>query len=96
MRAQSIMQTEKKCFQTGRTDNLHCHHIYHGANRKISDKHGFWVWLTGEWHNQDSRIDVHHNIEFDRYLKRECQKKYEETHSREEFLNLIGKSYLED
>jgi hypothetical protein len=90
----SIMQTEKKCFQTGRTDSLHEHHIYYGKNRKISEQNGFKVWLTGEWHNQDSRIDVHHNIEFDRYLKRECQKKYEETHSRAEFMALIGKSYL--
>lgn len=94
--SKSIMQKEKKCFQTGRTDNLQKHHIYFGnPNRKISDKHGFWVWLTGEWHNQDSRIDVHHNHEFDMFLKRECQKRYEELgHSREEFRELIGKSYL--
>ena len=90
----SILQDEKKCFQTGRTDNLHEHHIYFGANRKVSEKNGFKVWITGEWHNQDSRIDVHHNIEFDRHLKRLCQAKYEETHSREEFMQLVGKSYL--
>jgi hypothetical protein len=94
MRADSIMQAEKKCFQTGRTDNLHCHHIFGAANRKISDKNGFWVWLTGEWHNQDSRIDVHHNIEFDQYLKRECQERFEETGNREDFVKLIGRSYL--
>ena len=27
-------------------------------------------------------------------LKRHCQMKYEETHSREEFMALIGKNYL--
>lgn len=92
--AASIMQSEKKCFQTGRTDNLHKHHIYFDANRIVSEENGFWVYLTGEWHNQDSRIDVHHNIEFDNHLKRECQKKFEESHSRAEFVGLIGKNYL--
>lgn len=90
----SILQENKECFQTGRTDNLHIHHIYMGANRKISDENGFWVWLTGAWHNQDPRIDVHHNIEFDRYLKRTCQAKFEETHSRDEFMALIGENYI--
>ena len=28
--------------------------------------------------------------------KRVCQRKYEETHSREAFIRLIGKSYLDD
>lgn len=92
---ESILQSEKVCFQTGRTDNLHEHHIYFGkGQREISEANGFKVWLTSEWHNQDSRIDVHHNREFDIFLKQECQKKFEETHSREEFVELIGKSYL--
>lgn len=93
-RATSILQTDKKCFITGRTDNLQCHHIYFSSNRKVSDKHGFWVWLTGEHHNQNSRIDVHHNREFDLKLKRICQEKYQETHYKYEFMQLIGKSYI--
>lgn len=95
--SKSILQNEKVCYQTGRTDNLHKHHIYYGRGvRAISDKHGFWVWLTGEWHNEDSRIDVHHNPNcgLDTQLKIECQRKYESTHSRDEFIRLIGKSYL--
>lgn len=95
MRAESILQTEKKCYLTGSTYNLHIHHIYFGKNRKISDESGFWVWLTGEYHNQDSRIDVHHNRDLDLKLKRECQRKYEESRSREEFLKLIGRNYLD-
>ena len=31
--------------------------------------------------------------ELDLYLKRTCQSKYEETHTREEFIKLIGKNY---
>jgi len=91
---ESIMQTEKKCYITGRIDNLHQHHIYFGKNREISDKYGFWVWLTGEYHNQDSRKDVHHNRSFDLQLKEDCQRKFEQTYTREQFRKLIGKSYL--
>jgi hypothetical protein len=98
MRAPSIMQTDKVCFQTGRTDNLHLHHIYEGnGRRKISDENGFWVWLTAEWHNGDSRICVHShpNEGLDLQLKQECQRVYESMgHTREEFRALIERSYL--
>ncbi len=66
-----------------------------GKNRKISDRHGFWVWLTGEYHNQDNVLGVHfNNTELKEKLQRECQAKFEETHSRKEFMKLIGKNYL--
>lgn len=93
--SKSILQNEKECFITKSTNNLHKHHIFFGvANRKISEKNGFWVWLEGKYHNQDSKVDVHHNKKFDLYLKCKCQAKYEETHTREEFIKLIGKNYL--
>ena len=98
MRKPSIMQTDKECWQTGRTDNLALHHIYEGnGRRQVSDENGFWVWLTADWHNGDSRISVHsHPMEgLDLQLKQECQRTYERLgHSREEFVALIGKSYL--
>ena len=34
------------------------------------------------------------NIELDLELKRECQRAFEEDHTRAEFIRLIGKSYL--
>lgn len=43
-----------------------------------------------------SNEGVHFNRELDLKLKRECQEKFEETHSREEFMKIIGKNYLED
>lgn len=92
---QSILQTEKECYITGQTNNLQKHHIFFGnPNRKISEKSGFWVWLRWDWHNGAS-YGVHFNRELDLALKRECQERYEETHSREEFIRLIGKNYLE-
>ena len=93
--AKSILQSEKKCFITGSTENLHRHHIYFGANRRISEENGFYVWLIPEYHNM-SDYGVHFDKAFDLRLKQECQRKYEETHSREEFIALIGRNYLED
>ena len=91
----SILQSEKVCYLTGSTYNVHRHHIYAGSRRPISEREGFWVWLTGYYHNQ-SNAGVHgkDGHELDWKLKQDCQRKYEETHSREEFMRLIGKNYL--
>lgn len=89
----SILQDEKKCYVTELTSGLHKHHIYGAANRKISEANGFWVWLIPEYHDMSDK-GVHFNKEFDSLLKQECQAKFEETHSREEFMDLIGRSYL--
>ena len=92
---QSILQDEKVCFLTGSTENLDKHHIYFGGNRKISDKNGFWVWLRHDYHIADSPNRTPHNDrEVDLWLKAECQMEFEKTHTRDEFLKLIGRSYL--
>lgn len=87
------MQSEKKCYVTGRTDLLHKHHIFGGPNRSISEKEGFYIWLIPEFHNMSNK-GIHSDKEFDLKLKRECQAKFEETHTREEFMKLIGRNYL--
>lgn len=90
----SILQDEKKCYATGSTFNLHRHHVYGGtANRKISEREGFWVWLRADFHNM-SDYGVHFNPEFDLQLKQECQRTYEHDHSRGDFIKLIGRNYL--
>lgn len=89
----SILQEERECYITGSPFGLHKHHIFAGSRRKISDENGFWVWLRIDWHN-GADYGVHFNKVLDLKLKRACQEAYEETHSREEFITLIGKSYL--
>ena len=94
--SKSILQTEKECYITGQTNNLHKHHIYFGNPlRKISEDNGFWVYLIGALHNQ-SNDGVHgkNGHYLDLKLKQDCQRKFEETHSRKEFMELIGKNYL--
>lgn len=90
----SILQSEKQCYLTGEAGPLHKHHIFFGNGlRKISEENGFWVYLLPRLHNM-SNDGVHFNRELDLKLKRNCQKKYEETHTREEFMALIGRNYL--
>ena len=72
---------------------MHNHHILVGAKIKIRDENGFWVWLAPEWHNMSGN-GVHFDRTLDLMLKRLCQKEYEKGHTREEFMKLIGKSYL--
>ena len=37
---------------------------------------------------------IHFNKDVDMEVKRECQRRYEENHTREEFMELIGRNYL--
>lgn len=97
-RGKSILQPEvtrstRKCYITERTDSIELHHIYPGKNRKTSDEQGFWVYLTAEMHR---KVHENPNEDLDLFLKRLCQTRYEKTHNREDFLRLIGKSYLEE
>lgn len=90
----SILQDRRECYLTGDTCGLHKHHIYMGnPGRRISEENGFWVWLRWDWHN-GAGYGVHFNRALDLQLKQICQERYEQTHSRQEFLRLIGKSYL--
>lgn len=90
----SIIQNEKECFVCHRLIGLHEHHIYEGtANRKISEKYGMKIWLCPFHHNM-SNEGIHFNKELDLSVKQYAQEIFEQTHTREEFRSLFGKSYL--
>ncbi|MBP3619108.1 MAG: hypothetical protein J6J24_00435 [Clostridia bacterium] len=91
---QSILQKRKECYITHSTVGLHKHHIFGGANRNISEKNGFWVWLRYDLHNL-SNDGVHNDYQFNLQLKQKCQKEFEKTRSRQEFMKLIGRNYLD-
>ena len=92
--AKSILQDEKRCYLCGSQVWLEEHHIYGGALRKKSEREGFKVWLCHYCHNEPP-FGVHHCEERNKALKAECQAKYEETHSRDEWFALIGKNFRE-
>ena len=73
------------------------HHIYEGTGRRQrSEREGFIVPLTNREHNMSNHA-IHFNQELDLYIKRKCQKAYEDLgNTREDFINLIGRNYLDD
>ena len=90
----SIVQDKKACLVCKTTLGLHKHHVFFGRGlRQISDKNGFWVWLCGRHHNL-SNEGVHFNKELDNEIKKLTQHRYEEEHSRTEFMRLIGMNFL--
>ena len=93
MKRYSILNNLDKCYFCGKPREC-IHEVYFGnANRNISIKNGFCVGLCHEHHNM-SINSVHYNREMDLKLKKLYQKEYEKNHTREEFISLIGKSYL--
>ena len=84
----------KQCFICGNTEGIEIHEIFFGtANRKKSIEHGLYVGLCGIRHHRGQN-GVHHNRRLDLKLKKIGQAKFEETHSREEFIKEFGRSYL--
>lgn len=81
------------CGKTGTSRvPLHRHHVFGGANRKLSEELGMVVDLCTACH--EGPKGVHRNRERDLELKRRFQEQYEEDHTRDEFRLLFGKSWL--
>lgn len=91
----SILQKTKECYVCHSKIGLHYHHIFFGKNRKISDKKGFTCYLCFLDHEGTYGVHGKEGDGLDTKLKQECQAEFEKTHSREEFMQLIGKSYLD-
>lgn len=67
--------------------HLDPHEIYGGCNRKRSIENKFVKTLCRSCHsNEDILLG----------LKIDTQKEYEKTHTRQEFINLIGKSFVKE
>lgn len=99
----SVLQPDRTyCFLCGNRnksgmDALEEHHIFEGNGRRAkSEEHGLKVYLCGCTCHRLGEDSAHKNREVSLRLKRLAQKKFEETHSREEFRQEFGKSYLED
>ena len=58
-------------------------------------KNGMKVHLC-YMHHRDSKEGVHFNLELMKELHRIGQRAFEKNHSREEFMRIFGKNYLDD
>ena len=74
---------------------LEKHHVFMGPLRKISEKEGLYVYLCPECHRYGKHA-VHRDYAVCRMIQQEAQKKYEETHSRAEFMRIMGRSYIQE
>ena len=75
--------------------HLEEHHIFYGsARREKSEAEGLKVYLCQKCHRGQN--GVHANWEKMDFLHREGQKAYEKNHTRDQFIKLIGKNYLEE
>ena len=90
----SVIQDEKECYLCEATQDLHDHHIFFGPNRQLSEKYGLKIWLCARHHNM-SDYSAHFDKTLDLQFKKTAQRKFEETHTREEFLEVFGRNYLD-
>lgn len=65
--------------------HLDPHEVYGGSNRKRSMEHKFVKLLCRKCHDDEDSI---------KQLRIDAQKEYMKTHTEEEFVKLMGKSYL--
>ena len=78
----------QKCYLCpNKKDDIH--EIYAGSKRIISIKNGFCIPLCRKCHDE-----IQNNEKEMLKLKKECQKKYEKSHSKEDFMKKVGKNYL--
>ena len=76
------------CYVCGRSP-VDMHEICGGCNRQTSIKNDFCVPLCRDHHRF-----ITTNTPLNIRLKQVCQQEYEKTHTREEWMSLIGKNYL--
>lgn len=65
------------------------HEIYGGSNRKVSMENNFVIPICSHCHRY-----ITDNPKMSETLKKNCQKEFEKEHTREDFLKIIGRSYL--
>lgn len=92
--SESLVSNERRCYITGRTDDLHRHHIWKASRRKLSEKYGMWIYLNGEVH----RLMHDHNAPYETLendLKAIGQQAFEDNGGkREDFMRIFGANYL--
>ena len=97
----SIMQPDKTyCYLCKKRNRyglnaLEEHHCIEGnGRREKSEEYGLKVYLCGVTCHREGPYSVHKNEKVALKLKQEAQRKFEENHSREEWIKTFTKSYL--
>lgn len=72
---------------------LHKHHAFGGSNRAVSEENGLWVKICWQHHTYGAE-SVHNNAGNMRLIQEDVQREYEKTHTRQQFVGLIGRNYI--
>ena len=96
----SRIQKDKECYLCRKLFGicndvgLHEHHVFEGwGNRRCSTDWGMTIWLCAKHHNM-SEYGIHFNKDLDLEVKQDAQRIFEQTHSREAFMQIFGRNYL--
>ena len=76
------------CGTYGRTE---IHHVFGGARRRISERENLVIELCPSCHRK-----AHEDVSFGNALKHDAQLEYLEEHSFDEWMALMGKSWIEE
>ena len=96
--AQSIMQKieggkeVRKCYLTGRTDNLDKHHCMNGPFRKKAEAYGLWIFLQHDVHMKLHQTKQGQKVA--RWLKQQAQEAFERKYGHDKFIEVFRKNYL--
>ena len=93
--SKSIMQDDKdRCYICGGRATEE-HHVFHGSNRKKSEKWGLKVYLC-PWCHRIKATAIHgkDGHEMDVALKKAAQISFEMIHGHDMFMQEFGKNYL--
>ena len=96
--SKSIISNEKECLVCKTHVDLHKHLIFYGTcrNRKRSEQYGCWCYLCSRHYNMSRGRKLIAQKRLDRNLRRYAQVLWEnEFGSREKFVEVFGKSYLQ-
>ena len=86
------------CGRNGNTDPLDEHHIFGGANRKLSDKYGLKVYLCHNRCHENGPKSAHRNAETAERLHKYGQRKAmkEQGWTIDDFRTIFGRNYLDE
>lgn len=91
-----MLNRSRNCIVCGASTNLHRHHIFYGtANRKNSEKYDLTCWLCQEHHEGTSGVHGMYGEHLNEALKKMAQIEFEKTHSRDEFIEIFGRNYID-
>jgi hypothetical protein len=91
----SILSNRKECYLCHSTLGLEKHHIFPGPLRKVSEENGFWVYLCLECHTGSKSVHfTASGVDNLKKMQKDCERKYLETHSLEEWMKLMRRNYL--